>query len=69
MELKRIKNWMRKAQHKRYVDRYLQDLRWEIVNSAIAFSKGGFTPQAVQHLQNCGDLIRKYERRRRWLKF
>ena len=68
MERNVIKNLWRKYLHKRYVDRYLQDLRWEIINSTIAFSTMGFSAEAVDHLKCCGNLIRKYERRRRWLK-
>lgn len=69
MELNVIKNVYRKFTHKRFVDRYICDLKYEIINSAIAFDKIDFPPKGVDHIKNCASLLRKYERRRRWLKF
>lgn len=53
----------------RFINRYLADLRWEIINTVIASAHTGFTGLTDKHLENLGLLIRKYERRRRWLKF
>ena len=53
----------------RFINRYLADLRWEIINTVIASEDTGFTGLTDKHLENLGLLIRKYERRRRWLKF
>jgi len=64
-----MKKWFRKLKHMRFINRYLADLRWEIINTVIASAHTGFTGLTDEHLENLGLLIRKYERRRRWLKF
>lgn len=53
----------------RYVNRYLEDIRWEIINTVIVSSETGFHNGIDKHLENLGMLVRKYERRRRLLKF
>jgi hypothetical protein len=64
-----IKKFLRKQQHKRYVRSLLNDLRWDIVNTTIVASATGWTKGVTDHLENNGALIRKYERRLKWLKF
>lgn len=64
-----LKNYLRKRKHIKYVNTYLSDTRWEIVNTVITASATEYNDAIVKHLDNLGALIRKYERRRRWLKF
>jgi len=64
-----IKKYFRKQQHKRFVRSLLNDLRWDIVNTTIVASATGWTEGVTNHLENSGYLIRKYERRLKWLKF
>jgi hypothetical protein len=64
-----LKKYARKRLHIRYVNKYLSDTRWEIINTVIAASATEYNIKVVNHLENLGQLVRKYERRRRWLKF
>lgn len=64
-----MKKYIRKIQHKRYVERYLADLRWECINTVVTSSATGFHNGVDNHLEAVGCLIRKYERRMRLLKF
>jgi len=64
-----MKQYLRKRKHYRYVNRYLNDIRWEIINTVISASATEYNPAVTNHLDNLGCLVRKYERRRRWLKF
>lgn len=64
-----MKNFIRKRRHLRYTNKYLSDIRWEIINTVVSSSATGFHNGTDQHLDNLGSLIRKYERRRRLLKF
>lgn len=65
-----MRNKLRKMRHVRYVNLYLSDLRWEVINLTIAASAvGSMTPEQSEALVNMGHLIRKYERRQRLLKF
>ena len=66
---KAIKKYLRKKRHLRYVNFYLLDVRWEIINTVVAASAFEYNEKVTKHLENLGNLIRKYERRRRWLKF
>jgi len=66
---KTIQKYLRKKKHIKYVDLYLSDTRWEIVNTVIAASATEYSPAVTNHLDNLGQLVRKYERRRHWLKF
>lgn len=60
---------MRKRAHMIYVRRYIVELRWEIINTTIVASSTQWNEDVVHFLNNRGALIRKYERRKRWLKF
>lgn len=64
-----MKRYFRKLKHKRYVERYLADLRWEAINTVVSSSTTGFHNGVDSHLECIGHLIRKYERRIRLLKF
>jgi len=64
-----MKQYLRKKKHYRYVNRYLNDVRWEIINTVISASATEYNTAVTNHLDNLGSLVRKYERRRRWLKF
>lgn len=64
-----MKNFIRKRRHLRYTNKYLSDIRWEIINTVVSSSATGFHNGTDKHLENLGCLIRKYERRRRLLKF
>ena len=64
-----MKNYIRKRAHYRYVNRYLNEIRWEVINTVIISSSTEYSESVVNHLDNLGSLIRKYERRKRWLRF
>ena len=64
-----LKKYYRKKVHLRYVNKYLNDTRWEIINTVIMASATEYNESVIKHLDNLGGLIRKYERRRRWLRF
>lgn len=66
---KAAKKYVRKRKHLKYVNLYLNDVRWEIVNTVIAASATEYNESVTNHLNNLGGLVRKYERRKRWLKF
>jgi len=53
----------------RFVDGFLADARWDIINVVIAASATEYNDSVQRHLNNLGALVRKYERRKRWLKF
>lgn len=65
----RIKNYLRKRKHVSYTSKYICDLRWEIINTVTSSAHTGFHNGVDKHLENLGLLIRKYERRKRLLKF
>jgi len=64
-----LRKYFRKRLHIRYVNKYLSDTRWAIINTVIAASATEYNTSVENHLENLGNLIRKYERRRRWLQF
>jgi hypothetical protein len=64
-----MKKIFRKIQHKRFVESYINDLRWESLNTMIVASSTQWNDDVVRLLDNNAKLIRKYERRRRWLRF
>jgi len=65
----RIKAYLRKRRHIRYTDKYLTDIRWDIINTVTSSAHTGFNEGTDIHLESLGKLIRKYERRKRLLKF
>lgn len=69
MVLNKIKSYLRKKRHIRYTERYLSDIRWDIINTVTSSALTGFNEGTDKHLESLGKLIRKYERRKRLLKF
>jgi hypothetical protein len=58
---------IRKRKHVRYVESYLRDVRYEIVN--IVVSSNTIDKDTTKRLNSLGSLLKKYERRKRLLKF
>lgn len=52
-----------------YIYKYINELRWDSLNIMISASATQWTDATTRVLINNALLIRKYERRRRWLKF
>jgi hypothetical protein len=67
--MKAMKKFIRKKRHKMYVNMYINELRWESLNIMISASATEWTDATTRVLINNSMLIRKYERRKRWLKF
>ncbi len=64
-----MKKFFRKQRHKRFINAYINELRWDSLNIMISASATEWTNVTTQVLINNALLIRKYERRNRWLKF
>jgi len=64
-----VKKYIRKKQHLMFVRRYISELRWESLNVMLVASTTQWNDDIVRVLDNNAQLIRKYERRKRWLKF
>lgn len=64
-----MKNYFRKRRHRMYLNRYINELRWDSLNIMISASATEWTDATTRVLINNALLIRKYERRNRWLKF
>ena len=64
-----MKDYLRKKRHVRFIRRYISDLHWDTINTIVAASITEWTGSTTKHLINNGTLIRKYERRMRWLKY
>lgn len=67
--MKSMNNYLRKRKHRMYIAKYLNELRWESLNIMISASATEWTQRTTDTLLNNAHLIRKYERRRRWLRF
>jgi hypothetical protein len=65
MILKRIS---RKAKHLAYLRQTLRELRYDTINTVLVCSHLNNLDDATEHLLNNARLIRKYERRRKWLR-
>jgi len=65
MTLKRIS---RKARHLAYLRQTLRELRYDTINTVLVCSHLNNLDDATEHLLNNARLIRKYERRRKWLR-
>lgn len=55
--------------HKRHMERYISELRWESLNVMLMASATQWNEDVIALLDNNAKLIRKYERRKRWLIF
>jgi len=64
-----MKKVFRKIKHKRFVESYINELRWESLNVMLVASSTQWNDHVVALLDNNAKLIRKYERRRRWINF
>jgi len=64
-----MKNLFRKQKHIQYVRRYISELHWDSINVILVASATQWNDDVVNLLDNNAKLIRKYERRRRWLRF
>ena len=64
-----MKKLIRKRRHMAYVRRYIIELQWDSLNTILVASKTQWSDDIVRALDNNARLIRKYERRRRWLVF
>ncbi len=64
-----MKKLIRKRRHMAYVRRYIVELQWDSLNTMLVASKTQWNDDIVKSLDNNARLIRKYERRRRWLTF
>lgn len=64
-----MKKLIRKRRHMAYVRRYIIELQWDSLNTILVASKTQWNDDIVRALDNNAKLIRKYERRRRWLVF
>lgn len=64
-----MKRLIRKRRHMAYVRRYIIELQWDSLNTILVASKTQWNDDIVKALDNNARLIRKYERRRRWLSF
>ena len=64
-----MKKLFRKIKHKRFVESYINELRWESLNVMLVASSTQWNDDVVALLDNNARLIRKYERRRRWINF
>lgn len=58
----------RKGKHMRYVRQTLRELRYDTINTVLVCSHLNNLDDATEHLMNNARLIRKYERRRKWLR-
>ena len=64
-----MKKLIRMRRHMAYVRRYIIELQWDSLNTMLVASKTQWNDDIVRALDNNARLIRKYERRRRWLVF
>ena len=64
-----MKKLIRKRRHMAFVRRYIIELQWDSLNTMLVASKTQWNDDIVRALDNNARLIRKYERRRRWLAF
>ena len=64
-----MKRLIRKRMHKAYVRRYIIELQWDSLNTMLVASATQWNDDVIALLDNNAKLIRKYERRRRWINF
>lgn len=64
-----MKKLIRKRMHKAFVRRYIVELQWDSLNTMLVASATQWNDDIVALLDNNAKLIRKYERRNRWLRF
>jgi len=64
-----MKRLIRKRRHMAYVRRYIVELQWDSLNTMLVANKTQWNDDIVKSLDNNARLIRKYQRRKRWLTF
>ena len=64
-----MRRLIRKRMHKTYVRRYIVELQWDSLNTMLVASATQWNDDVIALLDNNAKLIRKYERRRRWINF
>lgn len=64
-----MKKLIHKRMHKAYVRKYIVELQWDSLNTMLVASATQWNDDIVNLLDNNAKLIRKYERRNRWLRF
>ena len=64
-----MRRLIRKRMHKAYVRRYIVELQWDSLNTMLVASATQWNDDVISLLDNNARLIRKYERRRRWINF
>lgn len=64
-----MKRLIRKRMHKAFVRRYIVELQWDSLNTMLVASATQWNEDVIALLDNNAKLIRKYERRRRWINF
>ena len=64
-----MKKLIRKRRHIAFVRRYIIELQWDSLNTMLVASKTQWNDDIVKSLDNNARLIRKYQRRKRWLTF
>ena len=64
-----MKKLIRKKRHMMFVDRYITELQWDSLNTMLVASNTQWNDDVVRALDNNAKLIRKYQRRNRWLRF
>ena len=64
-----IRKLLRKKRHMMFVRRFIVELQWDSLNTMLVASATQWNDDIVNLLDNNAKLIRKYERRNRWLRF
>ena len=54
-----LKKYLRKKLHLRFVNKYIADTRWYIINTVITASVTEYNEAITDHLDNLGKLVRK----------
>lgn len=68
--MKKIKNLFKRKRHLNYVKDYLHQLQFDTINTVIkAEVESDWSKEITKHLNNNAILIRKYQRRLKWLMF
>ena len=64
-----MRRFIRKRMHKAYVRQYIIQLQFDSLNTMLVASATQWNDDVIALLDNNAKLIRKYERRSRWLRF
>lgn len=67
MEL--IRRKFRKKKHIDYISALLTDIHIEMINTCVVSSRVGWTEETTKKVVHLANLTRKYERRKRILKY